>query len=61
MTPLQLMALQRFVSATCAFMLQETSGREYLDAKAHLETTFAKKLPPVDLFAEVPNRLPNIL
>lgn len=49
MTPEQLKALQRYISATAYFMLHHTTGngnvREYLDAKAHLEASFTKVLP----------------
>jgi len=49
MTPQQLQALQRYISAVTFFMLHHTEGagniRELLASKAHLEAMFSKQLP----------------
>lgn len=49
MTPEQLKALQRYMSALVVFMLHHREGtgnvREYLAAKTNLEAAFGQQLP----------------
>lgn len=63
MTPAQLKALQEYVCAVVAHMIDYPRDpfeehRRYMLARRVLEQAFLRELPPVDLFAQVPATKP---
>lgn len=57
-TPVQLMALQRYISAVAWFMLHHVEGdgniTELMASKAHLEASFGVTLPsPKPVFPDI--------